>query len=101
MKETTRECEASASISGWKGIPNNPTLKKGPSEQWIIKDQAAPLNGKSVSDVLADANNALCGNGLPSYVGSFGDLNQLVTALNESFDNCKVSSFATAYLSKP
>lgn len=60
--------------------------------------QAAALNGKSVSDVLTDANNALGGNGLPSYVGFFGDLNQLVTALNESFDNCTASSFAVANL---
>jgi hypothetical protein len=60
--------------------------------------QAAALNGQSVSDVLTAANNALGGNGLPSYVGSFGDLNQLVTGLNESFDNCTASAFATANL---
>jgi hypothetical protein len=60
--------------------------------------QAAALNGQSVSQVLAAANDALGGNGLPSYVGSFGDLNQLVTALNESFDNCTASAFATANL---
>lgn len=60
--------------------------------------QAAALNGTSVSGVLADANKALGGNGLPGYVGSFGDLNQLVTALNESFDNCVASSFGTANL---
>jgi hypothetical protein len=63
--------------------------------------QAAALNGVSVSQVLAAANQALGGNGLPSYVGSFGDLNQLVTALNESFDNCTASSFALAYVCQP
>ena len=63
--------------------------------------QATALNGKSISQVLADANNALGGNGLPAYVGSFGDLNQLVTALNTSFEECQVSSFATTYLCKP
>jgi hypothetical protein len=56
--------------------------------------QAAALNGTSVSGVLADANGALGGNGLPAYVGSFGDLNQLVTTLNESFDDCTPSAFA-------
>jgi hypothetical protein len=62
--------------------------------------QAAALNGTSVSTVQTNANNALGGNGLPAYAGSFGDLNQLVTALNESFDNCVASSFA-AYLCQP
>jgi hypothetical protein len=60
--------------------------------------QAAALNGTSVSQVLTDANNALGGNGLPSYVSSFGDLNQLVTALNASFDNCTASAFANVHL---
>jgi hypothetical protein len=62
--------------------------------------QAAALNGTSVSSALTDANNALGGNGLPGYVGSFGDLNQLVTKLNESFDDCVPSAFA-AYLCQP
>jgi hypothetical protein len=60
--------------------------------------QAAGLNGKTISQVLADANNALGGNGLPSYVGSFGDLNQLVGTLNDSFASCTVSAFATNHL---
>jgi hypothetical protein len=60
--------------------------------------QAALLNGTSINQVLTDANNALGGNGLPAYVGSFGDLNQLVNALNGSFNSCTVSSFATTYL---
>jgi hypothetical protein len=65
--------------------------------------QATALNGRSISQVLADANNALAGNGLPAYVdtNSFGELNQLVTALNESFEGCNVTSFATAYLCSP
>jgi hypothetical protein len=31
-------------------------------------------------------------------VGSFGDLNQLVNALNGAFNGCTVSAFATTYL---
>jgi len=58
--------------------------------------QAAALNGMPVYTVLADANDALAGNGLPPYAGSPGDLNELVTALNESFDNCTSSPFALA-----
>ena len=63
--------------------------------------QAAALNGTSVAGVLTAANNALGGNGLPAYVGSFGDLNQLVTTLNESFDNCVPSAFGSANLCQP
>ncbi len=70
--------------------------------------QATALNGKSVSQVLAATNNALGGNGLPTYVTpcgtncnqGMGELNQLVTQLNTSFDACVVSSLATAYLCK-
>lgn len=56
--------------------------------------QAAALNGQSVADVLADANDALGGNGLPTYVGSFGNLNAIVEALNLSFHECVASAFA-------
>jgi len=60
--------------------------------------QATALNGKTINQVLTDANNTLGGNGLPAYVGSFGDLNELVGTLNGSFDSCTVSAFATSYL---
>lgn len=60
--------------------------------------QAAALNGKTISQVLTDANNALGGNGLPVYVGSFGNLNEVINTLNESFLNCTVGAFATTNL---
>ena len=59
------------------------------------------LLGKTVDQVLADANVALGNATLPSYVGSFGNLNDLVTSLNESFDNCGLSTFATTNLCFP
>lgn len=67
--------------------------------------QATALNGKTVADVLADANIAL-GQGItPPYVnatsGRFGELNQIVTKLNESYDNCNASTFAVQYLCEP
>jgi len=64
----------------------------------LTTSQAAGLNGKSIRGVLQDANGALGGNGLPSYVGSFGDLNQLVSALNLSFHEGITSSLANNYL---
>jgi hypothetical protein len=61
--------------------------------------QATALNGKTINNILTDANNALGGNGLASYYGgSFNNLSDLVNALNGSFHSCTVSAFATSYL---
>jgi hypothetical protein len=55
------------------------------------------LDGSTVSEILAIANQALAGNGLP--VGySFSDLNELITNLNESWDNCVESEWAQQHL---
>ncbi len=97
------------------GVTNNTTGKFGDLKfanlaggsqinNWTLSaSQAAALNGKTVRQVLADASTAL-GDGssssLPSYVGSISDLNELVTWLNESFDNCVVTAGAVSYLSR-
>src|SRR5262249_35875547 len=64
--------------------------------------QATALNGKTINSILTDANNALGGNGLPSYYGTgapgFNNLKDLIDTLNESFQRCTVSAFATAHL---
>jgi hypothetical protein len=67
--------------------------------------QAAALNGKTISQVLADANTALGNGTLPSYVSSFGMLNELISVLNLSFDPgnvsgecCGHSAFADAHI---
>lgn len=55
------------------------------------------LDGSTVSEILAIANQALAGNGLP--VGySFSQLNELITNLNESFDDCEQSAWAAQHL---
>jgi uncharacterized repeat protein (TIGR01451 family) len=47
---------------------------------------SGPAAGKTVAQVLADANAALgCGT-LPSYVSSISDLNDIVDAINNMFD---------------
>jgi len=47
---------------------------------------SGPAAGKTVAQVLADANTALgCGT-LPSYVSSISDLNDIVDSINEMFD---------------
>jgi hypothetical protein len=67
---------------------------------WVLTaPQATALNGKTINNILTDANNALGGNGLASYYGgSFNNLNDLVNELNGSFHSCTVGTFATSYL---
>jgi hypothetical protein len=68
--------------------------------------QATALNGQLIGDILADANTALGTGVLPSYVDpavpatfdGFDELNELVTALNLSFNDCVPSGFAQAHL---
>jgi hypothetical protein len=55
----------------------------------------------SVRHVLADANVALGTGALPPYVGSIAELNDLVTNLNEAFDDCTASSWAEQHLCSP
>ena len=45
-----------------------------------------PAAGKTVSQVLADANKALGGCGLPSYVTTISGLNSIVDSINNMFD---------------
>ena len=47
---------------------------------------SGPATGKTVGQVLVDANKALGGCGLPSYVTSISQLNDVVTSINEKFD---------------
>jgi len=58
------------------------------------------LSGMTVSQILAAANQALAGLGLPTGY-SFESLADLLNSLNEAFLNYTVSSFATTYLGEP
>src|SRR5262249_19348985 len=42
--------------------------------------------GKTVGQILIDANKALGGCGLPSYATKISDLNDIVDSINELFD---------------
>lgn len=57
--------------------------------------------GVTVNQVLADANTALGGGALPSYVTSISDLNDLVDNLNNAFDNCMDTTWAEGNLCRP
>lgn len=56
------------------------------------------VDGLTVSDVLNAANEALGGGDLPFGMSSISELNDLVTSLNEAFDNCQASSWGSVHL---
>jgi hypothetical protein len=56
------------------------------------------LNGMRVRDVLAAANQALGGNGFPLWAPNPASLNNLLTELNEAYDDCEASLFAAQHL---
>ena len=55
------------------------------------------LDGESVSEILGAANVALGGGSRPTGY-TYSSLNDLVTHLNEAFDNCNVSTWALQHL---
>lgn len=56
------------------------------------------LDGSTVAQVLQAANTALGGGPLPYGLAWISELNDLVTALNESFDNCQTSNWGSLHL---
>ncbi|MGA1874963.1 MAG: hypothetical protein ACMUIA_05110 [bacterium] len=56
------------------------------------------LDGMTVAEILAMANDALGGGGLPEEFSSFSQLNDLVDELNKSYDNCVKSTWAMNHL---
>jgi hypothetical protein len=62
-----------------------------------LKNTGTSLDGSTISAILAIADNSLAGEGLP--VGySFSSLNELITNLNESWDDCSQSGWAKEHL---
>ena len=62
-----------------------------------LKNTGTSLDGATVNDVLAFANNALAGNGLPSGF-TFSTLNDLVDNINQSWDDCNQTDWAKDHL---
>ena len=58
----------------------------------IISKPGSPFDGQTVSALLAAANTALAGGGLPSGFSSISALNDLVDQINQEFDNCNTPS---------
>ena len=55
------------------------------------------LNGKTVNEILVEANKALGSGTLPNGY-SFSKMNSLTESLNTAFEGCKPSTFAKSYL---
>jgi len=64
---------------------NTQVLSSGSSLLGLVLTSGAAA-GKTVGQVLADANKALGGCGLPSYVTSISQLNDIVDSINQMFD---------------
>jgi hypothetical protein len=62
-----------------------------------LKNTGTSLDGATVNDILAFANNALAGNGLPSGF-TFSSLNDLIDNINQSWDDCNQSDWAKQHL---
>jgi hypothetical protein len=80
---------------GYKGISLG---SAGPVGNLVYSENGSPLSGKTISNILAIANVALGGGALPSGV-TISLLNNVVTSLNEAFDNCNTTGWAAAHLS--
>jgi hypothetical protein len=63
----------------------------------VLTGTGTSLDNMTVSQILAAANHALAGSGLPAGF-SFSSLNDLIDLLNNSFDGCSPTDWATAHL---
>ena len=63
----------------------------------VLHSTGTSLDGATVSAILAMANQALGGGSLPEGF-TYSSLNDLITNLNESFDNCTETAWAKAHL---
>ncbi len=66
----------------------------------VLSNTGTSLDGQTVSDILAIANQALGGGALPTDYTISG-LNDLVSLLNQGFDNCYPSGWVQSHLSTP
>jgi hypothetical protein len=79
---------------------NGGKLANGGVGSLALTGTGGSLDGNTVAQILAAANTALGGGGLPAGY-TFATLNDLVTNLNGSFDNCARSDWATTHLVRP
>ena len=63
----------------------------------VLSGTGTSLDGKTVDDVLAAANKAISGGALPTGF-TLSSLNDLVDLLNNSYDGCVKTDWATAHL---
>jgi hypothetical protein len=73
---------------------------EGPIGGFVLKNTGnANLDGLTIAQVLADANKVLGGGALPAWATSVSGVNDVVTDLNEAFDDCITTQWALDHLS--
>ena len=78
---------------GFSGVGGNPAG----FGDLTLTGTGTSLDGAKVSDILGFANYALAGQGLPQGY-TFSSLNDLVTNLNQSWDNCTQADWGKTHL---
>ena len=63
----------------------------------VLSGTGTSFDGKTVNDVLAAANTAISGGALPTGF-TYSSLNDLVDKLNNAFDGCVATGWATGHL---
>ena len=91
LPEQTATLSINVGLSGVSGDPAG-------FGNLVLHDTGGSLDGSSVSEILAAANLALAGGGLPSGY-TFSTLNDLIDNLNNSWDGCQQSTWGAAHLS--
>jgi hypothetical protein len=76
------------------GLPHADDQKIGDLK---LCNTGTSLDGMTISQILAIANSVLGGGALPSGF-TVSDLNDLITDLNESFDNCNPDGWAQEHI---
>ena len=76
------------------GLPHNDDPKIGDLK---LCNTGTSLDGMTISQILGIANSVLGGGSLPSGF-TLSDMNDLITDLNESFDNCNPDAWAQEHI---
>ena len=67
----------------------------------VLNDPTCPLHGKSIRQILGICNTALGGGNISSYGCTISNLSIICSNLNQSFQNCKPSTWCQSHVVPP
>jgi hypothetical protein len=76
----------------------NAGFNGNPIGSLVYTDPSSPLNGKTLSQILAIENIALGGGNVSSYGVTLNDLETLADNINQGFDGCVTDGWAASHL---